>query len=270
MSLEDCRRICGELMEMGGVKVIKLFNGGEPLLHPAICHMVDCARRATPKVLIKTNATKLTHTLARGLVDAGLTHLGISIIAPDNELYQRISQSITTYQDILENVQRAWPELKGRVHVRIKMADCGFSDKQIEQFKTDFSTLCDECCIENLHQGAGPVIGNDYQLGTRPCVGDNGEPLVKKCVCAFPFYQLVFNSSGKVLVCCADWAEQTEVGSIDEPVREIWNGERLRRLRILHLTGNRWNNQACNTCDIIDGLLDNLDSNRQEILKRIE
>lgn len=81
-------------------------------------------------------------------------------------------------------------------------------------------------------------------------------------VCPYPFYTLAVQSDGDVVVCCVDWSRHTKVGDIrSQKLKEIWEGEALKSLQKLHLEGKRYNNKACQNCEILNCCpdVDNID-----------
>ena len=98
----------------------------------------------------------------------------------------------------------------------------------------------------------------------------NGIEVQPKLVCPYPFYALAINANCDVSICCNDWAHRTVVGNImQERLIDIWNGERLRNFRLMHLKGMRCNNPACVDCSCLELLPDNIDMYRTEIINRI-
>ena len=81
--------------------------------------------------------------------------------------------------------------------------------------------------------------------------------------CPDPFSRLTVNFDGSVSVCCVDWSHGTLVGDLkNQTFSEVWNGERLREFRILHLKGERSKIGPCKNCDYLKDKKpeDNIDS----------
>ncbi|MDA0036157.1 SPASM domain-containing protein [Brachyspira hyodysenteriae] len=79
------------------------------------------------------------------------------------------------------------------------------------------------------------------------------------------------NSTGTVSPCCSDWQEKMIIGNVNnQTVREIWNSEKLKELRIQHLTGHRDKNPICVNCGNIKyAQIDNIDDYADAILTKI-
>ena len=67
--------------------------------------------------------------------------------------------------------------------------------------------------------------------------------------CDLPFQQLGINYRGDVGICCLDDMTQVLLGNIDsQPIREIFNGERIRKVRSDLLGGRRHCLILCKDC----------------------
>jgi radical SAM protein with 4Fe4S-binding SPASM domain len=79
-------------------------------------------------------------------------------------------------------------------------------------------------------------------------------------------------AGGEVIPCCADWKGVNVLGDINNTsILEIWNGDRLRRLRIEHLKGNKGKTNPCKDCTMNDYCdYDNIDQYADECIKRLD
>jgi radical SAM protein with 4Fe4S-binding SPASM domain len=110
----------------------------------------------------------------------------------------------------------------------------------------------------------------DFTLGTHPDTYD-GLPLIRKEVCAYPFYVLAVNSDGGVSLCGNDWSHETVVGNVaSESLKDIWQGERLYQFRKMMLEGRRKENKACGDCYYLQIVPDNLDAYRDQLLEALK
>ena len=60
----------------------------------------------------------------------------------------------------------------------------------------------------------------------------------RKGACIYPFKSLIGSSDGKVTVCCVDDRFKLDLGNMDDGFDRIWNGEKLKDLRLAHILGN--------------------------------
>ena len=77
MNLELYKKI---IDEVGKWKpIIKLFNLGEPLLHPEIVNMIKYAKKKGCYVMINTNATLLNEKKSIDIINSGLDEISPSV-----------------------------------------------------------------------------------------------------------------------------------------------------------------------------------------------
>lgn len=89
------------------IKLLKLYDLGEPLLHPRFCDMLKAVKDAdvAEQVEITTNASLLTREISEKLVEHGLDIIRISVYGIEEERNRQITKSNYTPSDIWENVR---------------------------------------------------------------------------------------------------------------------------------------------------------------------
>lgn len=270
LSFETYARIIKELGDFPRpLKLLSLYKDGEPLMHPRLADMIRLAKEAgiAERVWTKTNGTSLNPALNQALVDAGLDMIHISVEAVSSEGYLEIAKSKVDYETFKANIADFYSRRK-QCGVYIKIADTNLSSDEVEKFYRDFQPISTHCAIEKLMGWSNSGL-KDFTLGTEPDTYD-GLPLIKKKVCAYPFYVLAVNSDGSVSVCGNDWSYKTSVGNIHEQSLEsIWHGEALRQFQLMHLNGQRSKNEACDNCYYLQIVPDNLDPYADEIAERL-
>tara|TARA_B100001063_G_C16704510_1_gene524436 strand:- start:310 stop:1230 length:921 start_codon:yes stop_codon:yes gene_type:complete len=74
------------------------------------------------------------------------------------------------------------------------------------------------------------------------------EPLKQPCY--FPFYKMMIDYNGDVLICSNDWKKEAPVGNIKtESILDIWVSEKFVNIRKKLSQANR-NYKPCKTCDV--------------------
>lgn len=263
----------------GKLKVLRLFYLGEPLLCPDFLNMLKMAIEydIAERIEISSNASLLTLEIARKILELAKTYSGIiylrfSIYSVIVEKNKNITKSPITVEDICGNVGR-FKELREEQNVTnvityAKMLNT-FSNEN-ELFIDLYKNIVDEVEIEQPMNWSG--YGNRNLLNSydeEQLSSIKKEELPK--VCAYPFHTMAIQSNGDVVCCCVDWSRKTCVGNVKkESLLQIWQGERLKKLRALHLTGKRFLNDACKNCEKLPSgeayILDNLDDVLPEVL----
>jgi MoaA/NifB/PqqE/SkfB family radical SAM enzyme len=102
MKLELARAIL-ENAKQTGVREVRFFLAGEPVLHPELPEMVKFAVDLGLHTVIHSNATRLTTEIGRKLIKTGLHELSFSFNGQNAEEYEAIHQG-ATFKDTLDNV----------------------------------------------------------------------------------------------------------------------------------------------------------------------
>ncbi len=272
MSLNFFQKIIQDILDLKNltnqkIKSILLYKDGEPLLHKEIHKMVAYIKenKAADFVAITSNASLLTPQISENLVNSGLDDLRISITAADNKSYKDISKTDYNLDEITEKVEDLFKirQLnKSNLRITVKIVDTGMSKEERENFKRRFEKISDRIQISSI-MGWSDSGQKDWRLGIKREI--KKAPLV----CEDPFAKLAINFNGTASVCCVDWSHNTVVGDLNkESFKEIWQGEKLKKFRIIHLEGKRAQIQACKNCDHIKDKEEyaNIDSIRKQLL----
>ena len=255
-------------------KRVLLTGLGEPLMNPRIPDMVATLRHldVAEKYEIFTNAYKLNHEMSDRLLAAGLTRLRISIQGLSSEKYKEVCGVDIDFNRLLNNI-RYFYEHKGDCTVYVKIIDAGLIDKQDEErFYAMFGDMCDEIYVEHLVK-AQPSMG-DYSDLADNFLTFYGEKSQFRDVCPYMFYTLQTDALGNVFPCPPLGLPLSfSLGNITETtLMEIWNGEKLRELRISHLKKNRDKVPVCRTCEhymCFTPEEDNLDNDTGKLIEKI-
>ena len=123
-----------------------------------------------------------------------------------------------------------------------------YSDEN-EKFLNMYRAAVDEVEIEEPMNWSGyegrDLLASTYSSSEIQSLQNKKMPKV----CAYPFHTLAIQSDGDVVCCCVDWTRHTLVGNVNnQSLFEIWHGEKLKNLQLLHLSGQRYENEACKNC----------------------
>lgn len=196
-----------------------LYSGfGEPFLYKRIEELIVLSKRYCPKVRVEsvTNGDFVTPDKLKSMFDAGLDTLLISLY--DGEFQRQIFQGM--------------------------MAEAGISDGQV--------VLRDRWLP--AEQNYGITLVNRSGMVEIPEVGIGAlkEPLKRRCF--YPFYQVVVDYDGSVLLCTHDWGKKFIVGNLNQQtIHELWDNERIRKVRE-NLANSDRSLAPCSGCDA-DGVL---------------
>ena len=274
MEMKLFKKIVDETKELRTrIKIVNLYKDGEPLLHPEFPEMIHYLKESgiAEKIYAKTNGSLLNPELNQKLADSGLTWLGISVESTSSDGYKEISGVQLDYDLFKENLADLYSKTrKNNLQIYIKIVDNHLTVGEKQKFFDDFSRICDFYAIENL-MGWSYSSVKDFTLGTKPEFSMDGAGFIEKTVCPLPFYSLAINFNGSVSICCSDWSHSTVIGNVREnSMYEIWHGKLLFDFRKMHLQGRRCENQACGDCYFLKMVSENIDKDKEIILKNIE
>lgn len=250
---------------------VNTYKDGESLLHPKYPDMIRYLKAAdvTETIWTKTNGIPLKPELNQELVTCGLDMIGISVQHVHAQGFYDIAKARIDYDEYRANVLDLYQRSRGTgVQVSTKIADFGLTDAEKQKFIDDFSDRCDFIAIENLHGWSASDL-KDWKLGTNGSF--DGSPVVEKLACPLTLYMLTVSSNGDISICNDDFAHWHDLGNVkNESLVEIWQGEKLRRFRLMHLEGRKAENPACGPCDYIRHLPDSIDADREEYARRFK
>ena len=270
MNLELFTKVVNGLREFPEkVKRINLYKDGESTLHPKFCEMVRYLKDANVanSIWVKTNGSTLSPSFNEKLVNCGLDMIGISVQGVTSQAFYDIAGVRVDYEKYRMNVLDLFERSRGKCQVSIKVADVGQPETEKQKFIDDFGDRCDFITIENLHGWSTSNL-YDWKLGTNGSF--DGTPVVDKIVCPLTLYMLAVNSNGDISICNDDFAHYHQIGDANkQSMLEIWNSDKLKHFRLMHLRGERNKNAACGPCDYVRHLPDNIDSDLEVIKERI-
>ena len=231
-------RLIGEIAAAGGVRALKLYFFGEPLLHPRIEDMLWLASRASERVEVTTNGTALTEKVAKAMIAAKTGYLRVSIYREYEKYSWLILRNVRRLREMRDDSGAERPAI---------FVKC-FSPADVPDLTMRYEGVADEVGVERFHS-----IGSDC-IPVEALTG-------KQKACAFPFYTLVIKANGDAVPCCVAWEKSLVVGNANQStIRELWTSERMREIQRLHLSGKRCSLAACKDCDTLHNTSDSVDA----------
>ncbi len=280
MSLELFQRILDDLKQFSRkLKVMEMFNFGEPLCNLNLEKMVGMAKTAdvAEKINVTTNGLLLTPARVDALVAAGIDIIRISLQGLDSETYMKMCGVKVDFDKFMGNLAYLY-EYRGNCSIRMKIADIAIADLPDgeKRFKEIFGPIADTIFVEHIL----PIYaGVDYNNIEHSIYANamNGRENVRQNevhkVCYRPFYRLRVAPDGGVYAACCDAPNDIYFGSIYESnLKSIWKGVKRESFLKMQLRGERFKHPVCKDCILpndITNEADILDPYAEEILKRL-
>jgi radical SAM protein with 4Fe4S-binding SPASM domain len=235
MDMDLYKKVIDECVELG-IGHVRMHNYGEPFLDKQLVEKVRYAKsRGIPEVGMISNGSLITEELARGMIDAGLDAINISVDASGKETFERTRVHLE-YDTVIDNIRtlaRLRKEL-GRKRPKLILSFVRQGNTADEQaFIDEWSQVADKIHVTDLHNWAGTL---------------NSTSDVR-----FPCYRIWLTFTvlwdGRVSLCCADFDGRHVLGDLrTATIKEIWNSPMYRAVRRQQLQDG--GPEICRSCDL--------------------
>jgi MoaA/NifB/PqqE/SkfB family radical SAM enzyme len=219
-----------------GIRHVRLHNYGEPFVDRHLAGKIAYAKqKGIAEVGVISNGSLIDDEVARGVIEAGLDAINISVDASGREVFERTRVGLN-YDKVISNIERLIrirTEL-GRTRPRLILSFVRQDNTAEERaFIEHWRAIADKIHITDLHNWAGTL---------------NRESDVR-----FPCYRqwLTFTVlwDGRVSLCCADFDGRVVLGDMRaSSIREVWDSEAYRQVRRDHLLSG--GPDICRACDL--------------------
>ncbi len=233
---------------------VNLFHRGEPLLNKNIVEMVKYANSNGIKTRIHTNGVLLNKDLSRKLITSGLNLISFSFDGYTKKTYEK-NRIGATYERTIENIVdflKIKQELKTKTPftiIQVMEFDDELSREDFQKQKSEFEKRfyglpLDKLVIRDPHNWGG-LLDID---GVKKIDRDKSRIIP----CTFLWYSLTVFYDGKVFLCPQDFAGEIQVGDLNkESIKDIFNNEKIQKIRERFKNKNISDLSPCNSCDRI-------------------
>ena len=235
MTVELFRKIVDECADLG-ITHIRMHNYGEAFMDRKLVDKVRYAKqKGIPQVGMNSNGSLINEAAARGMIEAGLDAINISVDASGKEVFESTRVGLK-YDKVIANIERllALREQAGRRRPKLILSFVRQNNSEDEHaFIEHWRTKADKIHITDLHNWAGTL--NQKSDVNYPCYR--------------PWLTFTALWDGRVSLCCADFDGSTILGDLrTHTISEIWNSGTYRALRREHLESG--GPAICRSCDL--------------------
>jgi MoaA/NifB/PqqE/SkfB family radical SAM enzyme len=235
MSMELYRKLVDECAELG-ITHVRMHNYGEPFVDRKLVEKVRYAKQQGIKeVGMISNGSLITEAVARGMVEAGLDAINISVDASGKDVFESTRIGLK-YDKVIANIERL---------VRIRAEAGKRRPKLILSFVRQNNSVDEQAFIEHWRHIADKIHITDLHNwgGTLNAESDVNYP------CYRPWLTFTVLWDGRVSLCCADFDGRTILGDLNaSTIRDVWNNEAYRTARRQHL--DHGGPEVCQSCDL--------------------
>ncbi len=226
----------------GAAEFIDLSFRGESLLHGDLFPMIAYAKKAGIHTSLQTNGMLLDEERCRGLVEAGLDILTVSIDAANEATYGKVRKG-GDFRAVVENTRRMVRinrEKGGGMTVIAQMIALEDNLGEEGEFKAFWRKEGAFAKCKPFSSRGGAVTG-----GVIPRRGNAVR-------CSRIWKSMYICADGKVVPCCNDFHCRAMLGDVrEQTVAEVWNGAPMRRLRARHGAGEFEGLPVCGECEFL-------------------
>ncbi|MBF0266084.1 MAG: radical SAM protein [Gammaproteobacteria bacterium] len=278
MSIETAKNIIDNANFPQQVKVLHLYNVGEPLINKDFIKIIKYARQTNfaHRISTVTNASLLTKNLSEELIASGVDRIIISLYGLNDDDYLKTTKKKIKFETIYENIKYL-NSIKGDCEIFVKVIDRVTPTEQTRQeFINKFKEISTFYSIETIlpiwpnfrPEKDDPSQREDFQRGLY-----EGVPAIDRVACHYPFYSMVVNPKGIVNPCLADWDGLLKLGDTNNSsLNEIWNAKEYQDFRYEQLSGQRKEHPLCRTCGTLKAATapdDDMDEDRLYLLDKL-
>ena len=226
-------RILPELVE--NKCAIRFVRWGEPLYHPRFSEFVRLVKKHKLLLHINTNGSLCDDEIL-DFINVYVDSIKFSFQGLGKEEYERIR--IGGKFDKLCGRIKYLSERRGNKHspfIEIGTTVADVSNTDCEDFKKSFAGVADRVSIGETYTPVsdGLIRKQDRRFDSCPEIGG----------------KISINWDGTVSACCADFNNLLLVGDLrKETIREVWNGEKLGKIREMIRDGQAGLLPLCKYC----------------------
>ncbi len=235
MGVELFRKIVDECVELG-ITHVRMHNYGESFIDKQLVEKIRYAKaRGIQEVGMISNGSLITDPVARGIIDAGLDAINISVDAAGKEVFEATRIGLK-YDKVIANIERLvrLRTESGKRRPKLILSFVRQNNSADEQaFIAHWRAIADKVHVTDLHNWAGTL--NTESDVNYPCYR--------------PWLTFTVLWDGRVSLCCADFDGKVVLGDLNSSsIREIWNAEPYRLARRQHLESG--GPDICRSCDL--------------------
>jgi len=220
LDLHLFEKIVKDLQEIKYEGKILFSAFSEPLLYKKLEELVVISKKHLPKIRLEivSNGDLLTPEKLGRLVEVGLDTINISLYDGEHQVGH------------FNNMQKQAGVIDGSIVLRRRYYKDGNYGITISN-------------------RSGLVKSNHFRDSCEQQILDSDLPLKQPCY--YPFYMMVIDYNGDVLLCPHDWKKTIKIGNLhNEKIFSIWNGKTLDAIR-KKLYGSERDFAACKMCDVL-------------------
>jgi MoaA/NifB/PqqE/SkfB family radical SAM enzyme len=238
------KKIIDEGCEIG-VKRIHLYLHGEPLLHPKIVDMIRFIKYKNLGISIATNGMVLNKELSSDILKTGVNsadYFTFSILGASKEIHEKIMKGVDherVINNILNFIEMRKKMKKNGPIIEVIFYSMPENDGEEDLFRNIWKGYVD-------HVRLGGKISQQFAKYKN----ERNKILERKKTCNNLWERMTIFWDGRVTICIGDIDGDEIIGDLRKmKIDEVWNGENLLKIKMLHLEKKFRELNLCFNCD---------------------
>ena len=214
-----------------------MHNYGEAFIDRQLVEKVRYAKTlGIAEVGLISNGSLMTETAARGMIDAGLDAINISVDAAGKDVFEKTRVDLKLRQGDRQHRAPDPPARRARqapAEADSVVRAAGQLGRGTARSSSTGGARADKIHITDLHNWGGTL--NQESDVNFPCYR--------------PWLTFTVLWDGRVSLCCADFDGREMLGDLrTSTIREVWNNDAYRAARRAHL--DHGGPAVCQSCDL--------------------
>lgn len=235
----------------------------EPLLDKRTFDCIKYIKSINPnkRCALVTNGELLDKFSPEDIVQSNIDQISVSLNAYSKEVYERINIGLD-YDRVMKNINRLLSNETIRRKLAISFVVTEENAHEVPQATMYWQKQGIGTRVISEIANRGGALDRYEKLRLK--TGYRGTPPLsrfwrrlmtaagKVTGCHLPFYQMNVLFNGDVIICCHDWNRATVVGNAKtSSLREIWNSDKMNKIRRLMLAKRYEQLDSCRDCSIV-------------------
>jgi radical SAM protein with 4Fe4S-binding SPASM domain len=248
MDFELYKKIIDEMCQYKNI-TLRPFDRGEALINPQLPQMIKYAKeRGIKNIWLNTNGLLLTRQKSKEILEAGLDTLEVSIDATTETTFSKIKGvNGEKLRKVIKNTIE-YSKLKrvlypnDRKKLVVSFVESSINNSEKDDFIGFWTKYADGVRVRPVHQH-GALIKEDLRVTKR------SREMVERLPCSILWERVSIDLCGNLRFCEVDWENKGIMGNVnDSSIKEIWNSEKYKQLRKLHIEKRFSEIPLCSVC----------------------
>ena len=237
MNMQLFRKVIDDIK--GEVEMVWLQHYGEPFLDKKIFEKIEYAKKNGLQTGISSNGTALSPGVIENIFESGHDYIIFAFDGASKETYEKIRLG-ANFEHVTSNIKKFLEikdKKKSNTFTVLQLICMSETEDEIQ----DFISQWDIDGVDGVRIRQVTHSGDQGKFNNRS----------KKQPCYWLWSDPHVQADGTVVPCCQDVNAVYPIGNINkQSLGEIWNSEKMIKLREKHIDGNLEDLSLCQNCNM--------------------